>query len=438
MQNFFRHRTRPRALFAAILLAVIGTLPGCRKEKNAPPAVDVIAPAEGHQLYVPDTLFIHLRVHDDRAVESVWCALTDAQGVPIAPAVSRTVGGTGDVYLELPVTAPATPGGTYSLHVRVSDGDATGSAFRSIMVHPEPLRLRALFLVPPEGTAPAPIIRIDSAGHMSTFTTLGDISGGAVSSAQQYVAFAGHALAPLTAHATQGTGSWQLAASNTPGAPAFQGLRTDPSDGRFYVSTSDGFIRGFHPQGQQQFTAVVDAGAQSYRTAVAAGRLVSAQHLPGQLTDRLATYTLPAGAPQAMHPLAIEVVHMDACDADHVLVFGHRDGQGVVQRFHVALGGMWEMHVFNEGPIRAVQQLGPQLWAVALPGRIVRFHHPTNGVSIITEGITADALGYDAANGRLHAAAGSELWTIDPATGGVLGSVPVPGAVGTILPLLNR
>ncbi len=439
VQNFFRHRSPWRPIAAGALAAAVIAMAGCRKERNEPPRVEILLPAEGHVLAVPDTLLVHAHVSDDRAVESVWFALTDDNGVPVAPAEMRTLGHAGgDVYAALPVVAPTTPGGTFTLVVRASDGQESRSAFRDVTVLPEPLRLRALYLVPPAGTAPATIVRIDSAGHISDFTTLADIDGGAVSSAQQYVVFAGGTTAPMTAYATQGAGGWQAGNQNGTGAPYFLGLRHDPADGRFYVGTNDGFVRGYLPHGQQVFTAHLGEYFRSYRTAVVGGHLVSAQDHIGQPQDRLAHLAMPSGAALGAFPLDVHAVHLDARGTDHVLVFGERDGQGVVQERHVELGGVYEMRVFNEGPVRAVQRLGTDAWAVALPGRIVRFTYSTNGIAVLLDGPTADALAYEAATGTLYAATGAQLLRIDPNTGALLGTMSVPGPVGTILPLLNR
>lgn len=439
MQNFFRHRPLGKILPACLLAAVIGVFTSCRKEKNDPPTVEIVQPAEGAFLAVPDTLLVHVRVSDDRAVESVWFGVTDVNGVPIAPTELRTVNtASGDVYAALPIIAPSTPGGLFKLTVRASDGKESRSAFRDITIHPEPLRLRALFLVPPGGTAPATITRVDSADHISSWTTMSDISGGAVSSAQQYVAFAGGPVAPLVGHSTHGPGSWQVTNQNGIGGPYFLGLRTDPADGRFYVSTNDGFIRGFTPQGQQVFTAQQDAFLRSYRTAIAGGRLVAAQEHLGQLVDRLSNMALPSGTPLSYFPLDLQVVHMDARGTDHVLLFGDRDGQGVIQDRHVDQGGVYEMRVFSEGPVRAVQQLSPDVWVVALPGRIVRFQYSTNGLTMLLDGVTADALAYEAATGTLYAAQQGQLLRMDPASGAIISTLSVPGPVGAILPLLNR
>ncbi len=433
-----RHTSLP-IMICAVLLLLLGS--GCRKDRDdTAPAVSILLPTAGHTLAIPDTLLVRVEVKDDRLVQTIWIALTDMDGVPVAPAALVQVNASSGTYEKgIAVTDEGLTTGNYTVTVRADDGVNTGSAFRQVNVLAAPLRLRSLFITPPFGTAPAPIFRIDSVGVLTEFTSMADLNGAAVDGATQHLVLAGGHYAPLLSLATlQGAGNWQVANQNGLDQPYFRHLRLDAEDGRVYFGTNEGFVRGFTGNGAQTFTALTQVGYLSVSTAVVGDRLVCAQKAISLPDRRLVSFAYTSGMELVWYSLDLDVVHMDQRTASSVLVFGDREGEGVVQERNVTQGGVFEMRVFPEGPIRAVQRLDNGTWAIALPGKIVRFNYMNNSVITLAQGFDATDLAFEMATGRLYAAVGDQVLLLDPVSGNTLGTLPLPQVVGRILPLLNR
>lgn len=421
-------------LALAVLLA-----PGCRKEKDdQPPAVEILLPGNSATLAVPGQLTVRAHVSDDRQVESAVFMLTDGNGSPIAAPVVVQVGSTSaTIERELTVTDERILSGSYQVIVRATAGDDQRQAFRSIHVQEAPLRLRAVFVAPPVG-GPGPITRIDSTGAVSAWATVADLQGAAISSHGQYLYLADGTHSALMASPTAGSGSpWLVPNVNGENSPYFTSIRIDPTDRRLYVSSNDGFIRGFLGQGGQGFTAQAQSGYRPYRSVVMGDRLLTEQRGIAFPEQRLAIHTLAAGTFLNHWPLEMDLVDLFVRTHITAFLFGNRDGDGVVQEHFLNTGGTNDLRVFSGAPINAVARLNANSFAIALPDQVVRYDLPGNSLSPLAA-ITADALAYEAATGTLYIGAGQELTRIDPNTGNISGGITLPGPIGTILPLLNR
>jgi len=220
--------------------------------------------------------------------------------------------------------------------------------------------------------------------------------------------------------------------------PYFFGFYTDPVDGRIYVGTQDGFIRGWTGNGASTFTASTVAGYRSQLTAVVGDRLASVQVHP-VLGDRiLALHAYASGAPIVHFPLDLDVHALFARGGQHALLFGTKDGNGVIQDRSVGTGGSFEMRTFTGEPVMCVAEVSSGTYLVGLPERIIRFNYAGNTVSTLASGVTATDLVYDPASGAVYAALNDNVSSIDPQTGSMTAIATLPHVVGRILPLRNR
>ena len=427
---------------ALVLLSMLTSLcTACRKDKDSSaPSITILAPGAGSTVAVPDTLVVRVAVEDDHIVESVWIAVTNTDGVPIAAPITASPGSTSAVVEGgIPMTDERIAQGSYTLTVRVSDGPNSRSAFLTLGVQAAPLRLRAIFIATPAGTTAAEVLRIDSTGAVASFTTLSDLSGAVADGYGQHVVIAGGTMSDMVAVPTAGYAHpWSVPNLNATGTPYFAGLRLDPADGRIYFGTNDGFIRGVTGEGAQTFTAQVPGGYRSRLTAVVGDRLVSAQAAIALPEHRMATHAYPSGQFVAAFPLDMEPVALDQRTEQNALFFGNIGVDGVIQDRSIGSGGSFVVRQFPGERIQAVQRIDANTWAIALAGRIVRFTYPTNGLVVLAPGVSADALAYEAATGRLYAGVGAQLLFMDHMNGSVLESMDLPYSIGAILPLLNR
>jgi len=427
-----------------LLAFVLVFVSGCKKEKDeSAPNVHILSPAEGYSLSVPDTLTVSVQVDDDQVVERLVLAVTDENGVPIAPSIGVDINAASAVVQRsLVLNDERLPSGLYTIMAYAFDGTNEKREFVRITIQAAPLRLRAIFVTPPPSTTPPyPIMRIDSTGAVSEWNVVSELNGAAIDPHTRHLILAGGAHEPLTALPTDpGASTWSVANQNSAGTslPYFLGLRNDPYDNRSYFGTNDGAIKGFNGDGLQAFNAQALSGHRSQGTAVLGDLFVSHQRENTLGTHQLVAYAYSSGVQQTQFPLDLETVGLYRRTDEHVLLFGNRSGEGVIQERNVVLGGNFEMRVFTEGPINAVVRLNDNTFVIALPDRLVRFEYASNNIFPLAPGILASALAYEPATGALYVGSGNSMNLMDPQTGATTGSFSLGGPVGTILPLLNR
>ncbi|MCB0785347.1 MAG: hypothetical protein KDC02_14205 [Flavobacteriales bacterium] len=429
----------PAFTLTAVLMAVL--LGGCRKEEaNDPPQVTILQPFDNTSIQVPDTLAVRATLLDAQELAGVTIQLLNDNGIPVVPSVSLAISGTSfDLQRAFPVIDEGLASGPYTLAVRATDGNEQGSDFRTINVSAAPLRLRAVFAVHAAQGGAVPVTRIDSVFQAAPFGTFpGDLSQAVLASGPRLLYLAGAQNAPLRAIDLQnGNERWSAPNQNTLGTAFFTALHQG-DDGRIYHATNEGLIRGASSSGVNAFTA--ESLAQ-YRTTflhLQDDQVVAGQEQIAGPQQRLVTYTRSGGALLDQFVLDKDLVHADRLAMNEVLLFGNRNGEGVVEQRNIDSGAWWEPRTFSQGEIRAVARQDGNTWFVALPGELVRFTYSNAGAITVSGGVDLDALAYDAANGLLWGASGNEVLWMDPASGAVLGSVPVQDEVLFLLPFFNR
>ncbi len=379
-------------------------------------------------------------VQDDRQVEQVRFAVLDPQGIPVATAPSVTVNAAAaEVERSLSITDEALSSGTYSIQVSAGDGSNESRAYRSLGVVEAPLRLRAVHVVCAVG-GQAQVLRIDSAGSAAPFVTLAqDVRHAVLSSRARTLVIAGDVSGPVTAlDAELGSVRWQLPNTNALGGTFFTGLDRVDAD-RLVVARANGLLSAHAAHnGSGYFTASALDGRYPRRHAVLGGRLLSEQPLVAGSGRRLAVYTAYTGELLAEHPLDLVLAGFAALDEDRVLLFGERDGDGVVQELNVELGGGWEPQVLAGQPVGCMAAGPGQVAYLGTPSGLLRYAYPGNTVVTLVGGGAVTAVARDAASGAVLIAVPGQVQRVDAGTGAVLQSWPVSGTVVAVLPFFNR
>lgn len=424
---------------AAVLLLLVAH--GCRKDEDREgPSVSILTPGAGAQLQIPGEVTVRAAVSDDRQVATVRFAVLDPQGIPVATSPAVTVGAaTGEVERTLALSDEALRSGTYAIMVTASDGANESRAYRNLAVVEAPLRLRALHVVSAVGGQTA-VLRLDSTGAAAPFATLDqDVRHAVLSSRSRALVIAGDVSGPVTAlDAELGTLRWQLPNTNTFGGTFFTGLdRID--DDRVLVARADGLLSAHAAfSGSGFFTASALDGRYPRLHTVVGGRLLSEQPLVAGSGRRLVLYTPYPGELLAERPLDLVLAGIAALDDDRVLLFGERNGDGVVQELHVELGGGWEPQALVGQPIRAVASAPGQVHLLATPTGLLRYTYASNTVETLIAGQAVDAVARDAVSGALYIAVAGQVQRVDAGSGAVLQSWPLTGAAVALLPFYNR
>lgn len=427
-----------KILWISLLLLLFSI--GCRKDTDEnSPHVEFILPGNGFTAQIPATFMVRLRITDDKALESLSIMIVDENNIPIAPGSTADLNGT-DVTIEreLMITDERLISGPYKLIARVFDGTNEARAFHSINLQAAPLRLRGIYVTPPNGSSPALITKIDSVGAISTFAMLNEFYGAAIDPYTQHFYAAGGQYDPLIAYPTSASsGQWQVNNSNAQPYPYFTGVDLDPTDKKLYVCSNDQFIRGYSGNGTQQFTALSIPDFRPYNTLVLGDILVNEQRSNTLPQRKLVTYATSSGTLYEQWPLDHDLIDMYRRSEQTFLTFGNRNGDGVIAERNATLGGTFEMQVFSGNEITATTRINEALFLIAVGGELKRFDVTTGALTTIALQ-PADALAYEAAAGVVYVGSGAQLLTLDPNSGAILGSVSLPTEVGAIFPLTNR
>ncbi|MBV6405420.1 MAG: hypothetical protein IT228_15350 [Flavobacteriales bacterium] len=426
------------ALAVALLLCVVA---GCRKDKDGEaPVITILAPGAGAQLQVPGEVTVRAAVSDERQVVQVRFTVLDPQGIPVAtvPAVAVDAPAA-EVERSLALANEALRSGTYQILVSATDGTNETRAFRALTVVEAPLRLRAVHVVSAVGGQTA-VLRIDSTGIAAPFATLDqDVGQAVLCSGSRTLVIAGDVSGPVTAlDAELGAVRWQLPNTNALGGTFFTGLDRLDAD-RLVVARANGLL-SVHAaaNGAGHFTAAAMDGRYPRRHALLGDRLLSEQPLVAGNGRLLAIYTAYTGELLAQRPLDLVVAGFSALDDDRVLLFGERDGDGVVRELNVELGGGWEPQVLVGQPVQCMVSAPGQVAFLGTSAGLLRYTYGTNTLVPVVAGAAVPAVARDAVTGAVYIAVPGQVQRVDGGSGAVLQSWPVAGEVVAVLPFFNR
>lgn len=425
---------------AWILMLLVFCCAGCRKDRDEnAPSVQILAPAAGSSFSIPDTIRVRVAASDDRMLESLVIEVVDVNGISIAtPVVVNLYQSSATVEHEVVIDSERLLSGTYTIVARASDGANDGRDFLDIHLNEAPWRLRSIFLAPVFTTSSATIQRVDSTGSVSNWIIVLDLNGIAVDSYSQHLMIAGSQLGPFLALPTAaGSYPWQRPPTSNDVPEQFTGLTVDPTDGRTYFATRDGFIRGFTGEGAERFTAQTMAGYRCEAIVVMNDRVATWQEAVVGQDVKVVSYSA-AGTVLEVLQVEHDRVALFSRTASSALLFANDDGSGLIEDLNITAGGTPEVRTFAGEEIRAVVRLDANSFVIALPDRLVRFSYEANTIVELASSIVADALAYDPATGALLAAHGNDLYTIDPNSGITTNTLTAGIQIGHILPLRNR
>lgn len=440
VQPYFAVMCYQRSLGLCVGLALF--VGGCKKDDEPKaPSVVIVSPINGTDLAVPDTLQVVVDVNGEDPVDQVTFTLTNAAGIPVGASIS-VVPATDPARIEvgIPLTSDLLAGGEHTLTVKAVSGEAQGKDQRNIDLISAPLRLRRVIVISAPQPEQVSVHVIDSLGAVSLANTLVmDLGGAVVSSARQVFTLMGIGQGPLLALAPDGQQvRWQKPNEGSAGIPWFTSLDSG-MDERVYVGTTDGNLRGYNASsGVPEYVSVITDGFRTQRVLRQAHRVLQAQTNGLGTQYRMVISQASSGAFITEQLLDKQVVEMFARDDTHVLIFGNRNGQGVVEDRNTDVGGGWEPRIWGSA-ITAVERIDANTYLVALTdGSLERFTYSNAGSVLIGSPGAITDLALEPVSGTIYAGAGNEVLRIDPQSGSVLTSYPIGVPVRYVLPLLNR
>ncbi len=426
---------------AALAFVVLGLLSSsCRKDKDEQaPTIQFLSPVSGVNVVIPDTITVSVEVSDNEEVTNVTFSVVNAQGFPVSSSISVEPGtNPATITVQLPLTSDLILSGDHEVKVVASDGTNRTTSARSITMSGLPRRLRGIYLLTQPASDQVSVQWIDSAGVLGTVTNVGqDLNCSAVSSHGQRIFLGGGTVGPLTALHPDGSVQAQLAGSNTLSIPFFTALHVGPT-GSVFVATNDGQLRRLNKDlGGTGYQAQAVAGHRILQIVERTDQVLTAQSAIASAEERLVSYSSIGGVQTDVWMLDKVPVALFERDADHVLLFGNRNGGGVVEDRNTSDGGFWEPRTFPD-PIEDVAQVSSNIYILATGSELIRFTYNNAGALTIASGNTFEHLAYNEVSGELIATDGTEVFVLDPASGTVLNTYTLPGEPQRPLVLYNR
>jgi hypothetical protein len=422
-------------------LMVVAFISCKKEEEERAPVVTIIMPGNGFDLSVPDTLNVVADVSGEQDVDHVSFTITNANGIPVMEPLS-VIPATDPARLEvdIPITSDLIASGDYTLTVQASSGDATGKDYAAVDIIGTPLRLRRVLVIGQPDAGSVSVHVIDSTGAVSLANTLlMDLGGAAVNSTGRTFAVMGMVQGPLIAFAPDGVQvPWQRPNLGNSGIPWFTSLDLC-EDGRYYVGTTDGSLRGYNAgTGSTERVCDLSANFRARSTGIVHERLVVAQVDQTGFPWRLGVFQASSGAMVGEQVLEQATVAMFRRDDAHVLLFGNRDGQGVVEDRDIGNGGGWEPYMWNSA-ITAVERVDANTFLASLTdGSLERFTYSNAGSVIIANIADMRDLALDPVSGLVYVAAGTSVLAVNPQNGQIASNYSIGVPVRYVLPLLNR
>lgn len=415
---------------------------GCRKEAAThPPVVTIVAPGNGFNLSIPDTLHVVADVSGEEDIEEVHFSIKDVNGLPvIEPFQIAPTGNPARLEVSIPIISDLIASGDYTLTVQANAGEAHGKDQADLDISGTPLRLRRLFAIGRPDAGSVSIHIIDSTGAVSLANTLlMDLGGGGVSSAARTFVISGSVQGPLMAFAPEGVQvRWQKPNLGNSGIPWFTSLDIG-EDGRYYVGMSDGTLRGYNAtSGVAERIFDLLPGLLVRSSTIVDDRMVTAQVDQSGSAWRLGIYQAASGALIAEQAVDMRVAFMFRRNGAQVLLFGDRDGHGAVRDHSIADGGGWEPYSWDSG-IAAVERVDANTFLVALmDGTLERFTWSNAGSIPIADLPEVRDLSLDPVSGLVYVAAGTSVLAVNPQNGQIASSQSMGAPMYYVLPLLNR
>jgi hypothetical protein len=420
-----------------ILSLLIGIVACKKKDDTQGPSMSIISPSDGSSFSVFDTILVELQVSDNEIVTSVSVTLLD-NGVAVIPTVSRSINqANANVVLALPISNLYLETGQYSLRARATDGKNEENKFISVFVQEEAKRFRGLMAIT-ENAGSVAVYRLDSVFNQSVLhVTAMDLSAASISSYAQQVYIAGGVSGDLLAlDINDGSIRWDAPNLGIGTIPYFH--FTHIASNILYASNDDGFIRGYNEFGGVVFNADVLSGYRAGYEWKQDNKLISEQKLITGNDRKLVIYFAGSGAIESEYLIDKSLIAAFQRQGSDALIFGNRNGDGVIQIFNTDFGPGFEPRTFNGEPLKVVDQLDANNYLIATSSGLYKYTYSNNNLQMISGNQSILDLQYDLLTGVLYAISGTDILAIDPNSGNssTIGSLGAP--IKRILPFYNK
>lgn len=408
-----------------------------------PPVIVMERPTENQFLQLPDTLLVRGSISDEKALCQVSVILVDESLQPAASSHRQTIQGTSyQLAISYPVTDLQLEDGTYYLKVTAFDGTNETKSFVKLSIGGVPKVLQSLLYL----TQPSPnalnVYRWLTGTPELMNTLSGDYKASAVSSRHQFLAVVGRQTGPLNAiNYPNGNINWNVPVVNA-GFPNFTHL--DLYEDITYLGRSSGQVEGYNFEGTQVFASITEASWTPVNFILHENVLIVQQEAVTGTDRQIAWYfSFSGNVERDEKQIDFDVVRFFSHETNEVLMFCNKNGEGQIKTLFQSTSGIAHERTLPGGEINEVVQVNASTYLIAHESAVYQYRHGVaGGLVTLLSGKNAQTLVYEALNGHMYLAIGSEIesYTYTPGSGNVSASASLnAGDVVTALhPIYNK
>ena len=412
--NLINSRIWVLALFLALALGA------CKDDKkdDEPPVVEMLSPNNNQSFDVFDQVSVRANITDNEKIEFVSIRLVDENLQPVLP--TRTYDPEDALSYELDrlyhLDDVHLESGKYFIRVNASDGENETKAYVEVNITAAPLEKEGIVLVSNAGNN----IEVGLVDQDQVWTSLAtfpsDYLGSAVSSFGQQLTVCGEAAGGVNSINLSSQAVTEIVSVVNPQIPTFSGF--DFHDDINYVMYRSGKIEGYNHNYTLQFNSPENSMSMPLRAFPFGDQLVTHEQLINGGNRELVFYFYISGFAEDNMPFEQDVVQFSAVNEQNIHIFSNDAGIGRITNLNIteAAKELALLKTFPGGDIRDVITISPGNYVIAHDLGLY-FYSVASGQITLANGLSAQALAWDEANGQILAGVGDKLYIYQFNTG---------------------
>ena len=389
----------------------------CKKEKDTqPPVISILSPFENQTFYADEDVVIQGTITDETVLEKASVTLLNDRGQPVHRTLSIAIASKNQILnLSYLLDNIHLESGTYKLSVFASDGKNDSHTDISIYIVGVPKVLDKIVIATASTTSQTDISMIDSTGTIIPFTNFsGDHLDVSVNSYFQELFHCGSASGNFSGISL----SDKRIVVNVPCVPSssvpyFTGFFAENNN--YYMAFYNEQIMGYDHTGNIIYNAKALPGYFAKQLWLNDQHLIVEQQ--NKITDeqRLVCY-FSTGAAQQNCTLTQEVVAFFERDETHILVFGNKAGQGVIQEYDRIANNLWSPYPYTltYGTVTCAIKLDDDSFLLACSnGNIYKYAYSTSSVTLYLTGYEAIQMVLDDLNNAFYVVEKNKINKLD-------------------------
>jgi hypothetical protein len=338
-----------RLLYILIPFIGILTLISCKKnEDRMNPVISIYSPGSGVIYHVKDTILVKAEITHDRNVGSVTISLVNRYNNPVLTPVTINTSGTSfTVEYELAITNESMETDDYSIAVRASDGELTGSKYQKIRIIGVERVFKKLIVVSQPNTLESQILAVDSNMSVSTLFSIGrNYVDSDISSKYQQFYFVSQEPSKLhTFDLVEKEPDWEFEAIFP--YPTFHDVYNN--DILIYLASGNGNLFGLNQSGLNQYVTPFINNRIPEKIYQHDIYMVSEQSKRNNLERMISLNYIETGLLAQETLSNLVVVEFGSLDDNEILVFANKSSSGAVYIYDIIANQVTDpMNSFDE------------------------------------------------------------------------------------------